>query len=107
MKRSAVNQAYRDALACFGRHRWALPPRPRWDITDFGLGDFARHGLTLVNLASEPEYCEKLMFARRAPPRRGNTHAGKKEPLIGRAGAPPRRLWPAKPPPGAPLPSSF
>ena len=107
MKRSAVNQAYRDALACFGRHRWALPPRPRWDITDFGLGDFARHGLTLVNLASEPEYCEKLMFARRNQATPCHTHARKKEDIICRAGELTLRLWPAKPAPGAPLPSSF
>ena len=36
MKRSVINRAYRDALACLARHHWALPPRPRWDITDFG-----------------------------------------------------------------------
>ena len=78
MKRSVINQAYRDALACFGRNHWALPPRPRWDITDFGLGDFDRHGLTLVNLASEPEYCEKLMFARRARPRRATRTRGRR-----------------------------
>ncbi|HEY5228050.1 MAG TPA: D-lyxose/D-mannose family sugar isomerase, partial [Opitutaceae bacterium] len=56
MRRSQINRAYRDALACFARNGWALPPSPRWDITDFGLGDFDRHGLTLVNLAAEPEH---------------------------------------------------
>ena len=86
MKRSAVNQAYRDALACFARHRWALPPSPRWDITDFGLGDFDRNGLALVNLANEPEYCEKLMFARRNQATPCHMHARKKEDIICRAG---------------------
>jgi len=107
MKRSVVNQAYRDALACFGRHHWALPPRPRWDITDFGLGDFDRYGLTLVNLAGEPEYCEKLMFARRDQATPCHTHARKKEDIICRAGELTLQLWPARPGPGAPPPATF
>jgi hypothetical protein len=100
MKRSAVNQAYRDALACFARHRWALPPSPRWDITDFGLGDFDRNGLALVNLANEPEYCEKLMFARRNQATPCHMHARKKEDIICRAGELALQLWPEKPAPG-------
>jgi D-lyxose ketol-isomerase len=107
MKRSAANRAYLDALACFGRHHWALPPRPRWDITDFGLGDFDRYGLTLVNLASEPEYCEKVMFARRNQATPCHTHAKKKEDIICRAGELALRLWPGKPAPGAPLEPAF
>jgi D-lyxose ketol-isomerase len=107
MKRSVINQAYRDALACFGRHHWALPPRPRWDITDFGLGDFGRQGLTLVNLANEPEYCEKLMFARRNQVTPCHTHARKKEDIICRAGELALRLWPGRPDPGAALPPVF
>lgn len=97
MKRSAINAAYRDASACFARHGWTLPPAPKWDITDFGLGDFARHGLTLVNLASEPEYCEKLMYARRHQTTPAHTHAKKKEDIICRAGELTLELWPAKP----------
>jgi len=107
MKRSVINRAYRDALACFGRHGWALPPRPRWDITDFGLGDFDRNGLTLVNLANEPEYCEKLMFARRDQATPCHTHARKKEDIVCRAGELALRLWPAKPSPGSALPGVF
>ena len=63
MKRSAINQAHhRDALACLGRHHWVLPPRPRWDITDFGLGEFDRFRADArPTLAAEPEYCEKVM----------------------------------------------
>jgi len=107
MKRSTVNQAYRDALACFGRHHWLLPPRPRWDITDFGLGDFDSHGLTLVNLSSEPEYCEKLMFARRNQATPCHAHARKKEDLVCRAGELWLRIWPARPAPGAPMPPAL
>ncbi len=107
MKRSAVNRAYRDALRCFALHYWQLPPRPRWDITDFGLGDFDRCGLTLVNLATEPEYCEKLMYARRGQMTPCHTHARKKEDIICRAGELTLRLWPVKPTEGAPMPNAF
>ncbi len=97
MKRSHINQAYRDACDCFRRHGWALPPEPRWDITDFGLGDFSRHGLTLINLATEAEYCEKLMYARAGQRTPCHTHAKKKEDIICRAGALILWLWPEKP----------
>lgn len=103
MKRSAINRAFRDASACFARHCWALPPAPNWDITDFGLGDFARHGLTLVNLAAEPEYCEKLMYARRGQTTPCHAHAKKKEDIICRVGELTLELWPARPSsPGVP-----
>ena len=107
MKRSAINKAHRDALACFARHHWVLPPAPRWDITDFGLGDFERHGLTLVNLAEEPEYTEKLMYARRNQATPAHTHARKKEDIICRAGELRLRLWPVKPSPGAAMPGEM
>lgn len=107
MKRSAINRAYRDALACFSRHHWVLPPNPRWDITDFGLGDFEHFGLTLVNLATEPEYCEKLMFARQGQTTPCHAHARKKEDIICRAGSLMLRLWPGKPVPGATLGPGF
>ena len=86
MKRSEINLAFNDATACFSRHHWALPPNPQWDITDFGLGDFAHFGLTLVNLTAEPEYCEKLMYARRNQATPCHTHARKKEDIICRIG---------------------
>jgi D-lyxose ketol-isomerase len=107
VRRSTINRAYRDALACFARHGWALPPRPRWDITDFGLGNFDRHGLTLVNLASEPEYCEKLMFARLRQETPCHAHARKKEDIICRAGVLAVTLWPSRPDPGARLAATF
>ena len=97
MKRSAINRACHDALACFARHHWNLPPSPRWDVTDFGLGDFGHFGLTLINLAAEPEYCEKLMYARHGQTTPCHTHARKKEDIICRNGELALRLWPAKP----------
>jgi len=54
----------RAAERCFVAHGWALPPNARWDIADFGLGVWRQFGLVLVNLAQEPEYCEKLMYAK-------------------------------------------
>ncbi len=87
MKRSEINAVIREATAAFIRHGWALPPNPRWDVTDFGLGEFARHGLVLVNLAEQPEYCEKLMFARRRQITPLHHHASKKEDIICRWGA--------------------
>lgn len=103
MKRSEINAAYRAALACFVQHQWALPPAPRWDITDFGLRNFPRYGLTLINLATEPEYCEKLMYARRGQTTPCHTHAMKKEDIICRAGELTLKLWPKKPVPDAQL----
>jgi D-lyxose ketol-isomerase len=99
MRRSEINRAYRDAVACFIRHHWALPPEPRWDITDFGLGDFSRFGLTLVNLAEESEYCEKLMHAKQGQTTPCHTHGRKKEDIICRVGTLTLRLWPTKPGP--------
>jgi hypothetical protein len=97
MKRSAINSAYRAASACFAQHGWVLPPKPKWDITDFGLGDFEHYGLVLINLATEPEYCEKLMWARCGQTTPCHTHAKKKEDIICRAGELTLKLWPAKP----------
>lgn len=86
MKRSDINRVYHEALASFQRCGWALPPNPRWDITDFGLNDFDRYGLVLINLAEEPEYCEKLMYARRGQCTPAHTHRVKKEDIICRHG---------------------
>jgi D-lyxose ketol-isomerase len=107
MKRSIINRAWRDSLACFTAHHWALPPRPRWDVTDFGLDDFDRFGLTLINLAAEPEYCEKLMYARRGQTTPCHTHARKKEDIICRQGELTLRLWPSRPDEGKESPGTF
>ncbi len=105
MTRSAINRALRDATACLAAHHWVLPPAPRWDVTDFGLGDFDRHGLVLVNLAEQPEYCEKIMYARRGQTTPCHTHVHKKEDIICRAGELTLELWPARPDP-APAPNA-
>ena len=97
MKRSRINEIYLEAAACFERHGWAQPPNPRWDITDFGLGDFAKHGLVLINLAEEPEYCEKLMYARDGQTTPLHTHAKKKEDIICRHGTLVLELWAGHP----------
>ena len=97
MKRSEINELVRSAAACFGAHGWALPPEPRWDVTDFGLGDVSRWGLVLVNLAEEPEYCEKLMYAKRGMLTLAHCHKKKKEDIICRWGALDVRAWPELP----------
>jgi D-lyxose ketol-isomerase len=97
MRRSEVNALVRSAAACFAAHGWALPPRPRWDVTDFGLGDRDRYGLVLVNLTEQPEYCEKLMYARRGMTTPCHCHRRKKEDIICRWGALRVRLWAAPP----------
>ena len=97
MKRSEINALVRDAAAFFRANGWTLPPNPRWDVTDFGLGDWRKSGLVLVNLADEPEYCEKLMYARRHMLTPCHCHRKKKEDIIARAGAFAVRAWPGLP----------
>lgn len=86
MKRSEINRLVLDAKNCFENHGWALPPKPRWDVTDLGLGDWRQHGLVLVNLAEEPEYCEKLMYAKKGMVTPFHYHKVKKEDIICRWG---------------------
>ncbi len=102
MKRSEINQLVRAASQCFERHGWTLPPNPRWDVTDFGRRDWRRFGLVLVNLAEEPEYCEKLMFACKGQRTPAHTHRKKKEDIIARIGTLALRLWPGRPGEAAP-----
>jgi D-lyxose ketol-isomerase len=97
MKQSEINAARKAAQDCFARHDWALPPKPQWDITDFGLGDFRRCGLTLVTLANEPEYCEKLMFSLPRQITPAHTHGLKKEDIICRHGRLSFELWRGRP----------
>jgi len=97
MKRSHINQLIRQASACFAAHGWTLPPNPLWDVTDFGLGNAEKFGLILVNLAEEPEYCEKLMYARRGMTTPSHCHRGKKEDIIARWGSLCVQLWAGNP----------
>ena len=93
MKRSTVNRAVQDARNFFEKHHWHLPDEPRWDVTDFGLSDFDRYGLVLVNLAEEKEYCEKLMYARKGMMTPSHTHKKKKEDIIVRNGRLAVQVW--------------
>lgn len=97
MKRSEINTVYHEAKACFEANGWTLPPNPRWDITDFGLGKFDQFGLTLINLAEEVEYCEKLMYARKGQTTPLHTHKQKKEDIICRSGRLALELWSGHP----------
>jgi D-lyxose ketol-isomerase len=62
-------------------------------VTDFGLGDHRKFGLVLINLAEEPEYCEKLMFAKRGMVTPVHCHIKKKEDIICRSGRLRVRVW--------------
>ena len=97
MLRSEINASIQTAEACFRAHGWALPPAPRWDVTDFGLGDWRRYALVLVNLTEQPEYCEKLMYARRGMTTPCHCHRRKKEDIICRWGSLRVTLWAAHP----------
>lgn len=97
MKRSAINNLIRSAQTCFHARGWTLPPKPRWDVTDFGLGDWQRFGLVLVNLAEEPEYCEKLMYAQKGMTTPAHCHRKKKEDIICRWGKLAVQVWAGSP----------
>ena len=97
MKRSEINRAYQEAKSCFEQNNWKLPPGPRWDISDFGLGNFEKSGLVLINLAEEPEYCEKLMYCRKNQIVPLHAHAKKKEDIICRQGRLAIELWEGHP----------
>jgi len=97
MKRSEINRACREAKACFEKNNWQLPPEPRWDISDFGLGEFEKTGLVLINLAEEAEYCEKLMYCRKNQVTPLHMHVKKKEDIICRQGQLAMELWAGHP----------
>lgn len=78
MKRSQINNGYLQAKTCFEKNGWALPPDPRWDVADMGLGKFDRYGLDLINLAEDSEYCNKLMYARKNQITPAHCHKQKK-----------------------------
>ena len=97
MKRSEINQLILDADALFQRYGRVLPPNPKWDVTDFGLGCWRDYGLVLINLADEPEYCEKLMYAKEGMTTPAHCHARKTEDIISRNGVLRIQLWAGKP----------
>lgn len=93
MKRSEINAIIANATAIFHRHGWTLPPKPKWDVADFGLGDFRKSGLVLVNLAEQPEYCEKIMLCMQNQYVVAHTHRQKKEDIISRFGTLAIQIW--------------
>ena len=93
MNRSEVNRIIRAAQQCFKANGWALPPEPKWDVTDFGMRNFSSTGLVLVNLAEEPEYCEKVMYATKNQLTPSHMHKKKKEDIICRAGILAVQVW--------------
>ena len=97
MKRSQINRAVKDSTLFFQNNGWTLPPNPKWDVTDFGLGNFSEYGLVLINLAEEPEYCEKLMYAKKGQTTPSHTHKLKKEDIICRTGKLAIKVWKGRP----------
>lgn len=97
MKRSEINAAIHLAKETFAKTGWTLPPNPRWDVTDLGLGRFKETGLVLVNLAEEPEYCEKLMLSCRDQVTPMHCHKRKKEDIVCRAGKLACEVWAGHP----------
>lgn len=97
MKRSQINQAFQNASACFEKYSWTMPPNAAWDVTDFGIGKFDTLGITLVNLAEESEYCEKIIYVRQGQIVPNHAHKVKKEDIICRNGILALRLWKGHP----------
>ncbi len=93
MKRSEINKAYSQAKQCFEANGWAILPHFKWDVTDFGLGEFHKFGLVLINLAEENEYCEKLMYAHKGMKTPEHYHKKKKEDIICRKGMLSIQVW--------------
>jgi len=93
MRRSEINNVVKADTTFFKENGWTLPPQPKWDVTDFGLGNFAKSGLLLVNLTEENEYCEKLMYAAKNQLTPSHTHIRKKEDIICRNGVLVINLW--------------
>lgn len=114
MMRSEVNQALKSAEAILAEYRWALPAwaswnivehytnsshstwlherQLGWDVTDFGGGDFAKRGLTLLCVrngtagAEERTYAEKLLFVGVGQETPFHAHKRKLEDIIVRGG---------------------
>lgn len=115
MKRSAINAALLAARATVAKHGFALPAwadwttdhhvaNPEqsafltsrqigWDVTDFGSGEFASRGLTLLcirngiqNDPTERPYAEKLLFVGEGQETPFHAHKIKLEDIITRGG---------------------
>jgi D-lyxose ketol-isomerase len=118
LKRSEIEAAIDAAVAMAGEHRFPLPPFAAWsreqwvdhaaelqvplerglgwDVTDFGRGDFARTGLTLLTLRNGTlaeqaaglgqTYAEKLLHVRVGQETPFHLHPRKTEDILNRGG---------------------
>ena len=117
MKRSEINRALRELEAMCRAYRFALPPfcafTPDewrtlgheydevrecllgWDITDYGLGDFDKVGMSLITIRNGcralPEkypkvYAEKLLYLKEGQYSPNHFHWYKTEDIINRGG---------------------
>lgn len=116
MKRSEVNALIRDAKNFIESFQFALPPFANWtpedwaakghecdeirdnmlgwDVTDYGLGDFARKGLTLFTVRNgnqnnpkyKKPYAEKLLISQEDQLCTMHFHWNKMEDIINRGG---------------------
>lgn len=113
MKRSEINQCIREFEAMLARTALKLPPfccftpqqwltlgpaydeirrcRLGWDITDYGLNDFARVGFSLITLRNggpgyAKPYAEKLLFLKEMQSAPLHYHYKKMEDIINRGG---------------------
>jgi D-lyxose ketol-isomerase len=114
MKRSEVNQIITDVAAFFEKHHFMLPEwaswspenwkgkynicseiidnKLGWDITDFGLEDFKRKGLSLFTIRNgnwdkkDKLYCEKIMVSDEEQETPMHYHWNKTEDIINRGG---------------------
>jgi D-lyxose ketol-isomerase len=114
MKRSEVNSIIAGVEKFFSEHRFMLPVwaswspgdwkgsydrcseiienKLGWDITDFGTGDFKKHGLSLFTIRNgnwgkkDKLYCEKIMVSDEDQETPMHFHWNKTEDIINRGG---------------------
>ena len=116
MKRSEINAVIRRFEAMLDEHRFELPPFLKftpeewktkgheydeirdnmlgWDVTDYGMGDYAHLGLALITLrngnANNPKYtkayAEKIMMCDEGQVSPMHFHWNKMEDIINRGG---------------------
>ena len=117
MKRSEINKALKELEAMCKEYRFALPPfcdftaeewqnigheydevrecMLGWDITDFGMGDFNKLGLSLITIRNGNRsmadkypkvYAEKILYLKEGQRCANHFHWHKTEDIINRGG---------------------
>lgn len=117
MKRSEINQAIKEMEAMINKHGFEIPPFCKWtpsdwddknheydeirdnmlgwDITDYGLNDFAKTGFSLITIRNGNQqlkdkytkpYAEKLLMVRDGQHAPMHFHTYKMEDIINRGG---------------------